>query len=233
MLKIFVFAILAIGCLSLKSNPIPIPAGGPDGYSRGSNTPQLHLEAYYDLLCPGCQNQWEILEPLLKSVYNIDSNQTLRFTIHVFPLPYHIHAFTAAQGAKVISQNQAQQSDIYTYLDIVFKNQDSFQTDATLNQSSTQVQNALNKLVVAQLPNTSSYFLSGLASGNQYDVQARVSWKYATSRQVTGTPTFFANGVQINGAYGFEAADWRRFIDGGYVNYIRKAQTQTIGLIEL
>jgi len=232
MLKILFLAVAILGCFSLKANPVPFPPT-PDGYSRGSNTPQLHLEVFYDLLCPGSQNQWNILEPLLKNTYHIDSNQTLRFTIHVFPLPYHIHAFTMAQGAKIIAANQAQASDIYTYLDIVFKNQDSFQTDGTLGNSSTQIQKALTQLVVAQFPNVSNYFLDGLISGSQYDVQARVSWKYGTSRQVTGTPTFFANGVQVNGAYGFEEADWINFINGGYVSYIRQAQAKKLGLIEL
>jgi len=41
-----------------------------------------------------------------------------------------------------------------------------------------------------------------------YDLMTRSSWKYGVSRTVSGTPTFFANGVEIIGAYNFNLTDW-------------------------
>jgi len=211
------FLLSVITLLTLCSASIPQFI---EGYSRGSDNPILHIEAYYDLLCPDSQNQWNILEPLLKNTYHITTNQTLRFTIHLIPLPYHLHAHPMIQGAKIIAANQATSNDIYTYFDVVFKNQAEYGTNATLEKSQQQVFESLTQKVVQALPYTSPYFLNDLAPGNNFDTQARVSWSYAMYNRVTGTPMFFANGVAINGAINYVELDWIKFINGGYVAYL-------------
>ena len=231
MLKFILLAVLVLTVTSRLSQNTPIPTT-PDGYARGSETPELHIEAYYDLLCPGSQSQWNILEPVLRNTFNITNNQTLRFTIHLFPLPYHIHSFTVSQGAKIIAANQKKASDIFDYLDLIFRVQTSFETDFTFNKTQQQIKNSLNGYTTAEFPYVSNYFLSDLASGNQYDSDTRVSWKYGLSNRVTGTPTFFANGVAIDGGYTFTADDWTKFINGGYIDYLGRVMAKKLKLIK-
>jgi len=217
------FALFALFLLSASAaNPTPIPPT-PAGFSRGSNTPTLHIEAYYDLLCPSSKAQWGILEPLLKE-YELDSNQTLRFTVHIFPLPYHYYSFLMSQGAQVIYDKQTNAKEIFTYIDTVFENQEDYGCEAVVDKSQNTIRNSLYLQVIKRLPYASTYFLQGLTAGNAYDVSTRIQWKYGAYNKVTGTPTFFANGVEINGAAGFTRDDWKKFIDGGYVKYLGISQ---------
>jgi hypothetical protein len=66
------------------------------------------------------------------------------------------------------------------------------------------------------LPAYSSYIASGLGYDNQQDVETRASWSYAISRGVTGTPTFFLNGVYIDGADQYNTTQWMQIFAGDY-----------------
>jgi len=209
------FTLLALLILSIYADQVPIPPR-PDGFSRGSNTPTLHIEAYYDLLCPGSKSAWGIIEPLLNNDYHIDTNQTLRFTIHMFPLPYHINAFFTAQGANVIYDNLKDSDDIFKYLNLIFANQAKFSTPGTVDQSQNQVIQNLIDLVKTNMPAYGDIFAKGITSGT-YNSEARMSWKYACYQGVTGAPIYFANGVKIDGAADFNGAQWKKFLNGSYL----------------
>lgn len=214
MFKLVILALFAITAFSSQDTPIP---ASPDGYSLGSTTPTLHLEGHFDLICPDCKNSWAILEPILRNEYDIVNNKTLRFTIHLFPLTYHVNSFLASQGARVIADNLRDPNDMWTYINMVFANQSQFSNPATFQQTQVQIQANLATLVDHYMPQYSQVFASGLQYGSQADSEARISWKYGCYRGITGTPTFFANGVAIDGAENFSSDDWRNFLNGGYL----------------
>jgi len=214
------FSILLIFSLAVfASQDIPIPSK-PDGFSIGSDTPNLHLEAFYDLLCPDSRKSFEDLIPILDTEYHIFYNETLRFTVHIFPLPFHRNSFLAAQGARIIADNLYHDDDVWNYIGWILETQSALSNQVTANLTQLQAQEILTTLTVEAMPAYSGIFAKGLEYGNQYDTEARISWKYGCSRGITGTPTYMANGVVINGAGSFTAAQWRNFLNGGYVNYI-------------
>jgi len=217
MLKLSVLIVLVLAAFASQDTPIP---SRPDGYGIGSNTPTLHIEAFYDLLCPDSRDSWGVLQALLVSEYHIATNQTLRFTAHIFPLPYHINAFMAAQGARVIADNLAKPADIWTYIDLVFASQTLFYNAATANLTQEQVQDKLSGIVNKAMPAYAGIFEKGLEYGTPFDSEARIAWKYGCSRGVTGAPVYLANGVAIDGADSFTAAQWRNFLNGGYISQI-------------
>lgn len=52
-----------------------------------------------------------------------------------------------------------------------------------------------------------------LRPGSPSDIKTRAEWKYATgSLAVSGTPIFYANGVRIDGAEGWNEEQWINFI---------------------
>ena len=217
MLKLSVLAVVFFAVFASQDVPIP---SRPDGFSLGSNTPTLHIEAFFDLLCPDSRDSWGVLQALLATEYHITTNQTLRFTAHIFPLPYHINSFLVSQGARVIADNLQQPADIWTYINYIFAIQTLFYNQATASLTQEQVQQKLVGLVNKLLPNYAGVFEKGLEYGTPFDYEARISWKYGCSRGVTGAPVYLANGVRINGADSFTAAQWGNFLNGGYVNKI-------------
>jgi len=59
---------------------------------------------------------------------------------------------------------------------------------------------------------TKDKFLAGIASDDIND-ETRISWKYACSRGVVGTPTFLINGVATSADASWSLADWKSVID--------------------
>jgi protein-disulfide isomerase len=164
-----------------------------------------------DLLCSDCLTAW----PNVKSVvaYYNQPNQpsNLRFVFHTFPLPYHHYAYASAQGASIVKALAP--SRVFDWIDAVYANQATFYNEATAGMTSDQV-----NLVFAKLANTScgvdpSAYLDLLQNYTVSDQPVRISFKYAASRAVVGTPTFWVNGIPVNGDPTWGVAEWRQIID--------------------
>jgi hypothetical protein len=55
-------------------------------------------------------------------------------------------------------------------------------------------------------------FRKALEPGSEADGEARSEWKYSVgSKAVAGTPTYFANGVEVDGAEEWNAKEWKDF----------------------
>jgi len=209
------FLLLSISILTVfASQDTPIPSK-PEGFSLGSNNPKLHIEAHYDLLCNDCKPSWGILEPILRNEFHITTNSTLRFTIHLYPFPCHVYSWITAQVARAIADNLKHPEHIFTYFNIVFDHQEEYFTYATTNKTQAEVRQAFMDLIKLNLPQYKDLFPACLDYGNTYDLETRTSFKYACSRGVGTTPTYFANGVALDGAFDWKAADWRKFLSKG------------------
>jgi len=213
MLKFFLLAVLAFAAFGSQDVPIPRV---PDGYSLGSSNPTLHLEVFFDLLCPDCRDSWAILEPILRNEYNITNNQTMKFTVHVFSLLPHVNGLWVTTASRVIANNMKDPADMFKFINLMFGAQDAFYTTATTNLTQNQVVQNLINLISTNMPQYADAIKAGVQYGSQDDVEGRYAWKYACYRGVSGTPTFLANGVVINGAGDWLAKDWRNFLNGGY-----------------
>jgi len=213
-LTLATLVILALGASAFQDTPIP---PRPDGFSLGSNSPKLHLEVFFDLLCPDSRTSWRILEPILRNDFHITTNQTLRFTIHMFPLPYHFNAFFTAQGARIIYDNLKNPEDIFTYINLIFDNLEKFTTPGTVAESPAQVAQRMKTLINAKLPAYSEFINAGFLHGDRQFGEGKVSWKYACYKGVTGAPVYLANGVAVVGAGEWNGNEWKNFLNGSYL----------------
>jgi protein-disulfide isomerase len=201
---------LFVGALSVQNVPIP---DRPEGVSViGSPNARFHLEAFYDLTCPGSRDSFFTLKPILA---NLTRNANFRFTIHLFPLPYHLNSYTTIRGAKFFERTSPLNITL-EYIDLVFRNQESFYNEATLNLTLPQIQNRLADLVVKDFNGSAAVnrttFINAL-NNDTLDSLTRVSWKYGCQRSVTGTPTYLANNIFIDDAFEFTSAEWVQFIN--------------------
>ena len=209
----FTFTILALcSAFVACTQYVPFPPT-PDGFTIGSSNPILWIEAWIDLACSDSLASYPIIYQALQT-YNINTNPNLTFTIHLFPLPYHHNAFILAQGARIIADNALNQQDIWDYVNLTFTNQDKFLGPSTYNSTQYNVETNLSFIVSNALPAYNyTFFLDGLSNSN-YNSEARVSWKYGCTRGVAGTPTYFANGIMIDGTEDFEdVKNWTDFFD--------------------
>ena len=89
----------ALAASLAAAQPVPLPPS-PDFWLRvGSETAQVKLDVFVDLLCPDCAAEWTTL--LAVAAHYSPSQLALR--VHLFPLPYHTWAFSAAYAANAIA----------------------------------------------------------------------------------------------------------------------------------
>lgn len=170
----------------ISSSPAGYQVAGPLGAP-------IVLDMFVDLLCPDCAAAW----PNIQSVIGYYQSN-ISVNVHLFPLPYHTYAFVAARSGSITlaaleSPDEAAQkkayNEVFTWF---FENQQQFWNDATASDSQTTVTALIGDALVKAGFITEAEFNAGIADDNT-DENTRVSWKYACSRSVLGTPTFLVN----------------------------------------
>lgn len=165
------------------------------------------LETFFDLTCPDCKAAW----PNVKQVADYYGPEKLTVRVHTLPLPYHRQAFPAAQAATAIGAQK--ESDFFVWLEAVFNVQDKFYNANSMNMSANDVNSAYALLASKTLAIDVAKVNDWLSLTSSYNEDARVSWKYAAFRGITGTPGFLVNGVAVNADPSWTLAEWRQVLD--------------------
>ncbi len=109
--------LLAAFFLPLISSQIPVPPR-PDGFTLGSLSAAIVIDAHLDLLCPYCAQAHPTLSALTQHYTQVRClghiaraacsslppshttlQEQLRVVYHSFPLPYHRNAFLSSQAS--------------------------------------------------------------------------------------------------------------------------------------
>jgi len=175
------------------------------------------LKLFFDHLCPDSLAAWPVIQEVLKN-YGSD----LYFILHIFPLPYHRNAFFAAQGGLVV-ESLSNNSTWWQWLDLIFANQDQYTTPNTQNATGDEIIQMLTNNAVS-LGISKTNFGYGMEYGGEADEDARINWKYATTRGVYGTPIFFLNGVWATDDSSWTYDDWSQLIESLLNNNNKKSK---------
>ena len=194
---------LALAAFSQQLTPIPSPY---DGFLIGPLNTNYTIDVFYDHLCsdskaafPGLYSYWT-------------SNQAwLGLRIHIVPLPYLHFSFVVAQAGRFIQTNYP--SKFINFLSYMFQNQ-----SIILNGYPSWDFQTVN-VKVAGLTNLATGVSTNdiLNALNDDDINwsSRVSYKYAASRTITGTPQYLINEVWVSQASTFTTvSDWATFFSG-------------------
>ena len=154
-------------------------AGRPD---RGPATAPVEIVEFSDFQCPFCLRA----DPTVKQVLTTYGDR-VHFVYRHFPLPNHPNARPAAEAA-ACAQDQGK---FWAYHDELFTNQSKL-SDADLKQHAASLG--------LDAPKFNDCFDG---KKRTKDVEADVA--AGTALGVTGTPAFFINGRQLEGAQPFEA----------------------------
>ena len=202
-MKYLLFAVLIISVWS--SAPVPTR---PDGYVHKS-TPNkvVRLDAYVDLLWSGCK----AFEPVFMDYLNTTKvngtsiSDLVEVVVHIFPLPFHHHAFYASQLVPFIYDLNKNNTQVYQYVKWILANQDDF-LDGSVNLNEQEVKSKL----CYQSSGAMKFFTKAQCdqefSQGTHDYATRISWKFGTYNGVYGTPTLFLNGVMVDPP--FTQKDW-------------------------
>jgi protein-disulfide isomerase len=158
----------------------PYSAGTDDVHARGNPNAKVTLEEYGDYQCPPCGALFPELKKLEK-----EYGDQMRFVFRHYPLQMHKHAFTAAHAAEAASL----QGRFWEMHDLIYQNQLTWTPAEDARSFFIQYARDL-KLDVDR-------FTRDMDSPA---VAARVTADYdrGSALGVTGTPTLFMNGRQMN-----------------------------------
>lgn len=198
--------LLALLATAFCDQMVPIPSV-VDGILVGNTTAPFQIDAFLDPQCIDCYNDW----PTLRKVAADAAQYGVSFRFHLFPLPFHTHAFLLSQGAYYFIKN-APATDALKYVDLVYRIFPNFTNDQTANLTVNQITRNLIDIVAAEFPSYNRSQIVDAFTNTKYNMGARLSWKLATHLGVSGTPWFKANGVTIDGAAGFDYAGWITFL---------------------
>ncbi|XP_031559959.1 uncharacterized protein LOC116296138 [Actinia tenebrosa] len=200
-----IFSVLLAVSSTLCQSNIP---KNPLGYvfNGGKPTAPIHLEIFADLTCPDCQQAW----PVVKQVAEYYGPEKLRMVFQTFPLAFHTNAFIAAQSVPVAERFNS--SLVFTWIDVLFKNQNLLYNFQTLDKNRFDINNIIASLA-PKAGISQSAMKAGLSEASP-ERQAIISWKHGCSKTVSGTPTFFINDVLVSEASSTWTIDqWKKLID--------------------
>lgn len=149
-------------------------------HEKGKLDSTVVVTEFSDFQCPACGN----FEPIVDEMF-AKYGDKIKFEYKHFPLPMHQFAPIASRAAEAAGQ----QGKFFEYHDVLFKNQDEW--SKSTNPTGLFVKYATNMgLDVTkfknqmQAPSLEAYIKADMAQGQK--------------QGVTGTPTFFLNGVKMN-----------------------------------
>jgi protein-disulfide isomerase len=156
---------------------------------RGNVSAPITIVEYSDFQCPFCKRVQPTLDQLLK-----DYNGKIKLYYKHFPLN-QIHPY--AQKAAEASECAADQGKFWEYHDKLFENQNALDIQSL-------------KKYAAELGLDTNKFNSCLDNGDKAS-QVNTELQEGISNGVSGTPTFFINGIELVGAQPYDA--FKQIID--------------------
>lgn len=160
--------------------PSRIAASADDDTVRGSKDAPVTIIEFSDFECPFCTRFYEQTLPLIEE--NYIKTGKVKFIYRDFPLSFHKNAQKAAEAAECADE----QGKFWEMHDKIFENQNALDVTSL-------------KQYAKDLGLDTTKFDSCLDSGKYADEVQR-DFTDGQSYGVSGTPTFFINGIEVVGA---------------------------------
>jgi len=172
-----------------RVTPAPTPekvvVGIDDDSVKGSEDAPVTIIEFSDYECPFCERFYVQTLPQLQKNY-IDTGK-VKFVFRDFPLSFHLNATKAAVAAECAGE----QTKYWEYHDTLFQHQNA-------------LDNKSLKQYAINLGLDTASFNQCLDSGAMLE-EIQKDLQEGKKLGISGTPTFFINGIRVVGAQPYEA----------------------------
>ena len=151
----------------------------------GNKDAPVTIVSFEDYQCPYCGRAFQQTFPLLKKDY-VDTGK-VKMVFRDYPLPFHPNAEPAAEASECAHE----QGKFWEYHDALFENQQNLGTELYLQ-------------LAEKLKLDTNKFKQCIESG-KYKQEVQDDFSYGSQVGVSGTPTFFVNGIMLVGAQPYQA----------------------------
>lgn len=190
--EFYFFAAPASENLPLKEKeqnvaPIGFKEGRP---TRGNPNARITVVEFSDFQCPFCRESFDILQEVF-----LKFPDALRFQYRHFPLEGNGSHPLATEAAQA-SMCAGEQGKFWEYHDLIFQNQDRLTIDSFIQ--------------FAKILRLQEQAFAVCVDTDQFGDLVAEDFEDARSLGVKATPTFFVNGIKIEGTMPFET--WEQLI---------------------
>jgi len=185
------------------------------GWTLGTRGAQVEIRVFYDLLCPASKAAHYMMKDLLSQESHIKGKKysdIVDFKVSPFVLPYHAHSYQITQLIPYFFDKKEKSSFFEDYTEVGWAKWEEYL--GMKNVSTDTFVKMWAKTIHEKFPTIPEQEILGLfAKGetHQTDSRVREMWKYGASIGVSGTPTFFVNGVKLDSQPG-SVDEWKAFI---------------------
>lgn len=185
---------------------IPIPKR-PSGFLLGDPAALVTLDAFIDIQCPHSRKAW----PTLLAVMDHYSDKPVSLRVHLITLSNHRQAWDVSLGLFALAEGDADR--FYDFATFIYKRQDQFYNQPFLHKTHEDLRQFVADLAQEHSSVDREAFLKRMSENDIY-IDARTPIRYAATKSVWATPTFFVNnGNNVPVDHTSNLQDWIDLID--------------------
>ncbi|GAA6151591.1 DsbA family protein [Pseudoteredinibacter isoporae] len=185
---------------------IPIPHR-PSGFLLGDPAAAVTLDAFIDIQCPHSSAAW----PTLMAVLDHYRGKSLSLRVHMITLSNHRQAWDVSLGLFAFSEGDADK--FRNFASFTYERQGEFYNSEFLHKTHNDLREFVADLAQEHADVNRQEFLKRMASNEVY-IDARTPIRYAATKSVWATPTFFVNnGDNVPVDHKSKLDDWKALID--------------------
>jgi len=185
---------------------IPIPRR-PSGFLLGKADALVTIDVFLDIQCPHSRAAWPSLMALMESY----KDKSLSLRVHLLTLSNHRQAWDVSLGIFALAGGNAEKCR--DFVSFLFGRQEQFNNAAFSNKTHVDLQQLVADLAQEHGAVDRDAFLERMQSHEIY-VDARTPIRYAATKSVWATPTFFVNnGDNVPVDHKSDLSAWQQLLD--------------------
>ncbi|MEM7067989.1 MAG: thioredoxin domain-containing protein [Pseudomonadota bacterium] len=187
--------------------PIPIPRK-PSGVLHGSRDANIQIEAFVDIQCPHSKRAWPSLIAL-KEHYTSDQ---IGLGVHLITLSNHRQAWDISKGVFALAADNVEA--FFGFASFLYARQEEYYNGPFRDKTHQDLLNRIADYAYEFSGFDRSKMLELIESGEVY-TDARTPIRFAATKGVWATPTFFLNGSELTGKLSEDPTleEWQSLIE--------------------
>lgn len=185
---------------------IPVPKR-PSGFALGDPSASVTIDVFLDIQCPHSKKAW----PSVCQVIDHYQGQAVSVTVHVMTLSNHRQAWDMSLGLFAVAAGDAQA--FLNFVSFIYDRQEQFLNASFEHKTHDDLRQLVADFAVEHASVEREWMLKRMADHDVY-IDARTPIRFAATRAVWATPTFFINNADdVPVTFESTRDDWFKVID--------------------
>jgi len=185
---------------------IPIP-NRPSGFTLGDPAAKVTVDVFLDMQCPHSKKSW----PVIRQLIDHYEGHPFKLTTHLITLSNHRQAWGLSLGLIALANGDAK--SFYDFASHLYERQSQFYNTEFEHKTHDDLRQLVADFAVDHAAVDRLQFLKRMSDHDVY-IDARTPIRFAATRAVWATPSFFINNADdVPISFESKLEDWVALID--------------------